>query len=127
MLARLRLRTPPLGLPMRMRSFGGLVQPQLAASLSRMGISEPNDIQKEALPVVLRGDDLILCARTGMGKTLVFLVPFLERLIRTEAPPSPGLTSGPEALVLVPTDELALQISRIAASQHRSMQHAASM
>jgi ATP-dependent RNA helicase RhlE len=64
----------------------------------------PTPIQAAAIPHALAGKDLIATAHTGTGKTLAFLVPIIERL----------LASGPsrtvEALVLVPTRELAIQV-----------------
>ena len=58
-----------------------------------------------AIPVALRGDDVIGQARTGTGKTLAFGVPLLERL-------EPSTDPRPQALVVVPTRELCLQVTQ---------------
>src|SRR4028119_2462480 len=67
-----------------------------------LGYTEPTPIQKQAIPVVLRGSDIIACAETGTGKTAAFLLPILNRLIN-EKP------KGTSVLVLAPTRELANQ------------------
>ena len=86
------------------RAFGKLVRPELVDALRLMDVHEANTIQAEALPVALRGDDLMVCAVTGSGKTLMFLLPFLQRLSEGGPPPpaSDGPPVRPEALVLVP-------------------------
>lgn len=68
-------------------------------------VYEPNEMQSKALPIGLSGDDLLVCAQTGSGKTLMFLLPILQRI-------------GPSqrAIVAVPTPELAAQVARVAAS-----------
>lgn len=80
------------------------VDEDLAATLGRLGITEPFPIQTLAVPLVLRGDDVIGQARTGTGKTLAFGVPLLQRLA---APAG----RQPRALVIVPTRELAVQVT----------------
>ena len=68
------------------------------------GYTEPTDIQKQAIPLVLDGQDLLASAQTGTGKTAAFLLPILNKL-------SSGERKGlPRALILAPTRELALQI-----------------
>jgi len=69
----------------------------------QMGYREPTLIQKQAIPVVLEGGDLIACAETGTGKTAAFLLPILHKLIIGERP------VGTSVLVLAPTRELANQ------------------
>ena len=98
------------------RAFGKLVRPELVDALRLMDVHEANTIQAEALPVALRGDDLMVCAVTGSGKTLMFLLPFLQRLSEGGPPPpaSDGPPVRPEALVLVPTPELATQVLTVA-------------
>lgn len=61
-------------------------------------------VQSAAIPPAMEGKDVLATAQTGTGKTLAFLVPVIERLVRQEAP-------GIVALVLVPTRELAMQVA----------------
>ena len=63
-------------------------------------------IQKEAVPIALRGRDVLGAARTGSGKTLAFLIPVLEQLYKQRWSNADGLG----ALVISPTRELAMQI-----------------
>ena len=65
------------------------------------------------LPIALLGTDMIGQARTGTGKTLAFAIPVLQRLIAPHDPEYPELVTGgkPQALVIAPTRELALQVS----------------
>jgi superfamily II DNA/RNA helicase len=79
-------------------------------ALAIAGITQAFAIQEYALPIALRGADLIGQAPTGTGKTLAFGVPLLERVL---APGEDGDTSGaPQALVVVPTRELGLQVAK---------------
>src|SRR4029434_8737521 len=80
----------------------GLAPAQLRACES-LGYTEPTPIQKQAIPIVLSGSDLIGCAETGTGKTAAFLLPIIQRM---EAQARPGV----RLLVLAPTRELASQI-----------------
>jgi ATP-dependent RNA helicase DeaD len=85
-------------------SFGGLgLVAQLLASLEQLGYEEPTPIQSEAIPALLAGHDLVGQAATGTGKTAAFALPLLQRIV-------PGGTA-PQALVLVPTRELAIQVA----------------
>jgi ATP-dependent RNA helicase RhlE len=81
--------------------------PQLRAAITELGFTEPTPIQRRAIPVVLEGRDLLAAAQTGTGKTAAFALPLLERL---QANPQPG-SRLPRVLVLVPTRELAAQVS----------------
>ena len=75
------------------------------ATIAKMGISEPTPIQEKALPHLMAGRDLIGQARTGSGKTLAFAVPIAERC-------DPAVRRV-QALVLVPTRELAIQVAGV--------------
>lgn len=66
------------------------------------------DIQQRALPLALKGKDVLGAARTGSGKTLAFLIPVLEVLLRKRWGPQDGLG----ALVISPTRELVSVSSR---------------
>src|SRR6266404_2286939 len=76
----------------------------LQASLARNGFVEPTPVQSGTIGPALDGNDVVGTAQTGTGKTLAFVVPMLESLIR-----QPGAT-GIGAVILSPTRELAIQI-----------------
>ncbi len=78
---------------------------ELLAALTELGYEEPTPIQREAIPPLLEGRDLLGRAATGTGKTAAFALPLLERMTAGAG------TGGPGALVLVPTRELAMQVS----------------
>jgi ATP-dependent RNA helicase RhlE len=82
-----------------------LCEPLLRA-VEEFGYSEPTPIQSRAIPVVLAGRDLLAAAQTGTGKTAAFALPLLQRLHDR-----PANTRSPRALILVPTRELAAQVS----------------
>src|SRR5437870_5875333 len=82
----------------------GLAPAQLRACES-LGYNEPTPIQRQAIPVVLSGRDLIGCAETGTGKTAAFLLPIIQKISERSRP-------GVRVLVLAPTRELALQIQQ---------------
>ncbi len=103
------------------RSFEGLTQPPTFADLgidprqieglSKMAITSPTDVQRQAIPQILGGRDLLVQSRTGTGKTLAFVLPILERL----DPHAPEI----RALVVAPTRELADQVGAVFARQGR--------
>src|SRR5919206_1390072 len=84
------------------------VRPETVEALSAAGITRAFAIQEYAVPIALRGTDLIGQAPTGTGKTLGFGVPLLQRLLA----PAEGAEGLPQALVVVPTRELGLQVAR---------------
>jgi ATP-dependent RNA helicase DeaD len=79
--------------------------PELRHALSGLGYEEPTPIQQAAIPPLLEGRDLVGQAATGTGKTAAFALPVLQRVLREGGRPEPL------ALVLVPTRELAMQVS----------------
>ncbi len=81
---------------------------ETVAALAAVGITRAFAIQEYALPIGLRGTDMIGQAPTGTGKTLGFGVPLLDRLLA----PAEGADGSPQALVVVPTRELGLQVAR---------------
>ena len=100
-------------IPNPVRSFdeGFLHYPEILSELKRAGFSKPSPIQMQGWPIALQGLDLIGIAQTGTGKTLAFLLP---AFIHIEGQPVPrGKRGGPNVLVLSPTRELALQVSKI--------------
>ncbi len=98
------------------------VREEIVSSLAEKGIITPFPIQAETLPIALAGNDIIGQAKTGTGKTLGFGIPALQRVAApgTEAYqnlPSPG---SPQALIVAPTRELAVQVAedlKVAGSQ----------
>ena len=89
--------------------------PAMLAAIDRAGYSTPTPIQAQAIGPILEGRDLIGCAQTGTGKTAAFAIPMIELLTgtgeRLAGNPARLGRSGPSALVLAPTRELALQIA----------------
>ncbi len=87
-----------------MSTFADLaLRPELQSALEQLGYEEPTPIQSEAIPALLPGRDVVGQAATGTGKTAAFALPVLQRI-----------TLGgraPQALVLVPTRELAIQVA----------------
>ena len=89
-------------------SFSALgLLPTLTQAAADQGFNEPTPIQAQAIPVVLRGADLLATAQTGSGKTAAYALPLLQRLVAT-AP-----ARAVPALVLVPTRELAAQVGEV--------------
>ncbi|MDT4950129.1 MAG: ATP-dependent helicase DeaD, partial [Pseudonocardiales bacterium] len=87
-----------------MTTFADLaLRDELRRALDALGYEEPTPIQREAIPALLAGSDVVGQAATGTGKTAAFALPLLQRL-------EPA-GSAPQALVLVPTRELAIQVA----------------
>ena len=80
-----------------------LIEPILKA-LEQTGYTTPTPIQEQAIPVLLKGKDLLGCAQTGTGKTAAFAIPIIQRLYQSDS------KKGIKALILTPTRELAIQI-----------------
>ena len=107
--------------PARFDSLG-LAGP-IVAAVTALGYEEPTPIQREAIPVLLAGKDLLGQAGTGTGKTAAFALPLIHRLLElpdgqkaskaAHAGPQPGpaYDSRPRGLILVPTRELAMQVA----------------
>ncbi len=82
------------------------LDPRLVEALAGLGYEEPTPIQREAIPPLLQGRDLVGQAATGTGKTAAFALPLLQRLAAAGDD-----RARPSALVLVPTRELAMQVA----------------
>ncbi|MFC6154493.1 DEAD/DEAH box helicase [Nocardioides yefusunii] len=97
----------------RVTTFRDLgVHPEICDSLERAGITTPFAIQEMTLSVALGGTDLIGQARTGTGKTLAFGIPVLQRSTPTKDAAYADVAQGkPQALIVAPTRELAIQVS----------------
>nr|WP_263426682.1 DEAD/DEAH box helicase [Nocardioides mangrovi] len=88
------------------------VLPEICDALERANITTPFAIQEMTLSVALMGTDLIGQARTGTGKTLAFGIPVLQRSVAPKDPDYAEIPQGkPQALIVAPTRELALQVS----------------
>lgn len=84
--------------------------PDLLRAVAEEGYTTPTPIQRQAIPLVLAGQDILGGAQTGTGKTAAFTLPLLHRLL-THASSSPSPARHPvRALILAPTRELALQV-----------------
>lgn len=81
------------------------ISPYLKDRLRAAKFITPTEVQAAAIPHAVLDRDIIATAQTGTGKTLAFLVPIMDKLLKQQQP-------GPGALVLVPTRELALQIGK---------------
>ena len=120
------------------------LHPALVAAVRDAGYTEATEVQLRAIPPALQGRDLMVSSNTGSGKTASFVLPALTRVLaaRTDAPqrrdqddasadrpvgqdnapakrPARGQISGPRVLVLVPTRELAIQVSKAAVNYGR--------
>ena len=82
------------------------LDPRLVETLAELGYEEPTPIQREAIPPLLEGRDLIGQAATGTGKTAAFALPLLQRLAALGDD-----RARPSAMILVPTRELAMQVA----------------
>lgn len=100
----------PAGVETSSTFKGQLIDSKILANMERRGILAPTLVQKYVLPLALRENDLLICAPTGMGKTVSFLVPALNHVISLRKSGEKKHTSHPSVLVLTPTRELALQI-----------------
>ncbi|WP_265428385.1 DEAD/DEAH box helicase [Chryseobacterium sp. YIM B08800] len=78
-------------------------------SVKNLGYLKPFPIQEQAIPVILKGKDLMGIAQTGSGKTACFVMPILEKLQNAEVKKDRNI----EVLILVPTRELAIQIDEV--------------
>ena len=79
----------------------------IVASVAALGYEEPTPVQRETIPLLLEGRDLLAQAATGTGKTAAFALPLLHRL----AAPAADAKKRTRGLVLVPTRELAMQVA----------------
>jgi ATP-dependent RNA helicase RhlE len=91
-------------------SFSDLgLMPELLRAVADKGYDSPSPIQREAIPAVLQGRDILANAQTGTGKTAGFVLPILQRLSA-----EPAASRAPRSLVLTPTRELAAQVAQSA-------------
>ncbi|PRD55821.1 DEAD/DEAH box helicase [Sphingobacterium gobiense] len=93
----------------------GIIDP-IVRALNDIGYSAATPIQKQAIPLILKGKDIIGCAQTGTGKTAAFALPVLNLLASDTKK-----YNMPRALVLVPTRELAIQIDQSVAQYSKNI------
>jgi len=83
------------------------ISQKIKQSLSEAGFRRPTDIQFKAIPHIMDGEDVLAIAQTGTGKTAAFVIPVLNAILENT------FRSGLKCLVMVPTRELALQITGV--------------
>lgn len=83
---------------------------EVKRNLEEMGFRRPTDIQYKAIPPILKGEDVLAIAQTGTGKTAAFAIPIVHLLHDRKAS---GRSEGIKCVVMVPTRELALQITEV--------------
>lgn len=88
------------------------LHPSLIEAVAAESFTTPTPIQTQAIPAILKGDDLLGIAKTGSGKTASYVLPILHQLLRPEARKNND-NKGPSTLVLVPTRELAQQVRTV--------------
>jgi ATP-dependent RNA helicase DeaD len=94
--------------PKQNEGFAALgLDPRIVEALTTLGYEEPTPIQQETITPLIDGRDLLGQAATGTGKTAAFALPILQRFIDAGGPSA----TGPLAVVLVPTRELAMQVA----------------
>jgi ATP-dependent RNA helicase RhlE len=92
-------------------SFDALgLAPELLRAVAQQGYTEPTPVQRESIPIVLAGRDLLAGAQTGTGKTAAFVLPILQRLSANAAYNQTSGRRPIRVLVLTPTRELAVQV-----------------
>ena len=97
----------PQSQPLLLQDTFGTLIPEIQRAVAAEGYVTPTPIQKQCIPHLLEGRDLLGCAQTGTGKTAAFVLPLLQRFSGT---PRRSRKGTPRALILAPTRELAAQI-----------------
>ena len=84
---------------------------RLQQAIAKLGFNHPTLVQAKAIPLALEGKDILARAKTGSGKTAAYLLPILQCILKAkEAAPDVKVT---RALILVPTKELAEQVTKM--------------
>lgn len=86
------------------------ISPDIKKNLAALGFRRPTDIQYKAIPPILKGDDVLAIAQTGTGKTAAFAIPVIDMIHQQK---SSSRSESIACLVMVPTRELALQITEV--------------
>ena len=101
-----------------MSSFDELgLSPKTLAAVRALGYEEPTPVQERAIPLALKGRDIIAAAKTGTGKTAAFSLPSMDKLGHAKG------ERGPLMLVVTPTRELAAQIAEVCETVAKSTHH----
>ena len=87
------------------------IAPNIKKNLSKLGFKRPTDIQYKSIPPILKGEDILAIAQTGTGKTAAFAIPVIN--ILDEKKGKQRRPDGIKCVVMVPTRELALQITEV--------------
>ena len=111
------VRSEPVGNDIKFNDLD--LRPELLRAIRDAGYIEPTPIQAQAIPIVLKGQDLLGCAQTGTGKTAAFALPTLQRLMNTPSKERLNIINNNKykiirkirVLILSPTRELAIQIA----------------
>eukprot|EP00744_Colponema_vietnamica_P000504 GILI01000911.1.p1 GENE.GILI01000911.1~~GILI01000911.1.p1 ORF type:complete len:673 (-),score=210.59 GILI01000911.1:996-3014(-) len=92
-------------------TFEGMnVAPALDENIRRCKYTKPTPVQRQGIPPVLQGGDLMACAQTGSGKTAAYLIPAIHDMLTNRSNGGSGRCATPSALILAPTRELGIQI-----------------
>jgi len=94
----------------------------LLKALKSEGYEKPYPIQQQAMPAILKEKDVLGIAQTGSGKTLAFALPVLMNLVRLLKSPAKEKNRDLDALVLVPTRELAVQVEEVFTKFNRALE-----
>lgn len=86
------------------------IAPEIKRSLEKAGYKRPTDIQFKAIPAIMKGEDVLAIAQTGTGKTAAFAIPVIDLLHNQKAS---SRSEGIKCIVMVPTRELAIQITEV--------------
>lgn len=86
------------------------LEPRLLCALEALNITTPTWIQKRSIPTLLQGKNVLCASETGSGKTLLYLIPIVHRLLSHECDASPD----PRSLIVVPSRELGCQVTSVA-------------
>merc|ERR1711981_1182461 len=87
------------------------LRPHLLENITKSGYKRPTPIQKTAIPCIMAKRDLMGCAQTGSGKTAAFLLPIIHKILEDGAESNSGDSpQKPQAIIIAPTRELAVQI-----------------
>jgi len=99
------------------------LNPAITRAVLDAGYTQATDVQQRAIGPALQGQDLMVSASTGSGKTASFILPALQRVLAARDDASKarerGVVHGPRVLVLTPTRELAMQVAKAASTYGR--------